>query len=184
MRLFWERGYEGTSISDLLEGMGLTKSSLYKAFESKESLFRRVLKRYNRDYLGFRADALAAPTPRRIAERLLLGMTLLHTGKTTPAGCLVTNAALACSRESEPIRLALAREREDFRCLLRDRFEATSATGPLPIGMSAETAASLVQALVEGLAVQAKAGVPHRQLEDVVAAFLASWPPDEPGAPE
>ena len=68
MRLFWERGYEGTSISDLLEGMGLTKSSLYKAFESKESLFRRVLKRYNRDYLGFRADALAVNVFRQVRD--------------------------------------------------------------------------------------------------------------------
>ena len=56
LHLFWDRGYEGASRSDLVDGMGLTKSSLYRAFGSKEGLFRRALES---DHLGFRHDALA-----------------------------------------------------------------------------------------------------------------------------
>jgi AcrR family transcriptional regulator len=59
LRLFWEKGNEGTSLSDLMAATGLTKSSHYKAFDSKEALFWRVVERYQRDFLDFRHEALA-----------------------------------------------------------------------------------------------------------------------------
>jgi AcrR family transcriptional regulator len=179
LHVFWERGYESASLSDLLDAMGLTKSSLYKAFGSKEELFQRVTDRYHRDYLGFRKDALSEPTPRRIVERLLYGLADLHTGRNTPPGCLETGAALACSPESESIRVQLAQNRERFRLLLRDRLEATRDAGPLPAGMTSEYAASLVAALIQGMAVQAKSGASREDLRRIVKAFLLTWPEGE-----
>jgi AcrR family transcriptional regulator len=176
LRLFWERGYEGTSLSDLTEATGLTKSSLYKAFGNKEALFWRVVEHYNRNFLGFRLDALAEPTPRRIAERLLYGVTDLHANERTPNGCLELNAALACSTITEPIRQELLRNRERFRVELRKRFEETMATAPLPPGMTSDDAASLIISLIQGLAVQAKAGVSREAARRVVHAALLSWP--------
>ncbi|HEY4249986.1 MAG TPA: TetR/AcrR family transcriptional regulator [Roseomonas sp.] len=176
LRVFWEKGYESTSLSDLLDAMGLTKSSLYQAFGSKEALFWRVVERYQRDFLGFRHAALAEPTPRRIAERLLYGMTELHGGEMNPVGCLELNAALACSAETEPLRQELVRNRELFRLQLRDRFEEASATVPLPPGMTADDAASLIFSLIQGLAVLAKGGFPREAARKVVQAALLSWP--------
>jgi AcrR family transcriptional regulator len=178
LRLFWERSYEGTALSDLLAEMRMTKSSLYKAFGSKEALFQRVAERYDRVHLAFRREALEEETPRRIVEHLLMGMAALHTGEGTPPGCLTTNAALACSPESDAVRLQVAREREAFRLLLRDRLQAASAAGPLPTGMDSDSAASLVQTMIQGLAVQAKSGASREELERVVRAFLESWPED------
>lgn len=175
MHVFWQKGYEGTSISDLMDAMGLTKSSIYKAFENKERLFGRVVERYHRDYLGFRQEALAEPTPRRIAERLLTGMSDLHYDDLTPPGCLEANAAVACSTDAEPIRLELARNREGFRLQLRDRFDETSKVSPLPLGMTSDDASSLVFTLIMGLAVQAKAGVDREASARVVRAALLSW---------
>ncbi len=176
LQVFWENGYEGSSLSDLTAAMGLTKSSLYKAFGNKETLFWRVVELYNRDHLGFRLDALSEPTPRRIAERLLYGMTELHSGERTPSGCLELNAALACSTVTEPIRRQLLRGREGFRLELRGRFEETMGTAPLPPGMTSDDAASLVISLIQGLAVQAKAGHSQESARRVVRAVLLSWP--------
>jgi AcrR family transcriptional regulator len=61
---FWQNGYEGTSLTNLLEATGLTKLSLYAAFGNKESLFQKVVERYQRDYLAFRLEAFAQPSPR------------------------------------------------------------------------------------------------------------------------
>jgi AcrR family transcriptional regulator len=133
--LFWERGYEGTALSGLLAEMRMTKSSIYQAFGSKEALFRRVRERYDERYLGFRREALEKTTPRQIVVHLLNGMLGLHTGSATPPGCLVTNAALACSPASESSRLQVAREREAFRQVLCDRLTEASAAGPLPKGL-------------------------------------------------
>ncbi|HEY4316581.1 MAG TPA: TetR/AcrR family transcriptional regulator [Herbaspirillum sp.] len=176
LHVFWEKGYEGTSLSDLLDAMGLTKSSLYKAFGSKEALFWRVIERYQRDYLDFRHAALAEPTPRRIAERLLDGIIDLHSGRMNPVGCLELNTALAGSSDGESIRQELVRGRELFRLRLRDRFEETAATVPLPPGMTSDDAASLIISLIQGLAVQAKGGFSAETAGRVVRAVLLSWP--------
>jgi AcrR family transcriptional regulator len=176
LRLFWEKGYEGTSLDDLMAAMKLTKSSLYKAFGSKEALFWRVVERYQRDFLDFRHAALAEPTPRRIAQRLLDGITDLHSGAVNPVGCLELNTALAGSNDAESIRQELIRGRELFRLKLRDRFEETAATAPLPPGMTSDDAASLIISLVQGLAVQAKAGASLETARRVARAVLLSWP--------
>ena len=176
LMLFWERGFEGTSLNDLLASMKMTKSSLYKAFGSKEALFRRVLDRYESEHVAFRSTALAEPTPRRIAAAILHGMVQLHSGRGTPRGCLGTNAALACSPDADRVRSHVAGGREEFRVLLRQRLERTSETAALPAGMDADVAASLIQIMIQGLAVQAKAGSSTPDLEAVVSAFLTSWP--------
>ena len=176
LRLFWEKGYEGTSLDDLMEAMRLTKSSLYKAFGSKETLFWRVVERYQRDFLDFRHAALAEPTPRRIAERLLDGIVELHCRGVNPVGCLELNTALAGSTASEAIRRKLVRGRELFRRRLRDRFEETMTTAPLPSGMASDDAASFIISLIQGLAVQAKGGTSRATARRVVRAALLSWP--------
>lgn len=176
MRVFWEKGYEGASLSELLEATGLTKSSLYKAFESKEALFWRVVERYHRDFLDFRHAALAEPTPRRIAERLLDGIIELHGGAVNPVGCLELNTALSGSSDSDSIRQKLIEGRELFRVHLRDRFEEASANAPLPPGMTSDDAASFIISLIQGLAVQAKGGASRETARRVVRAALLSWP--------
>lgn len=180
--VFWERGFDAASLAELQQATGLTKSSLYKAFESKEGLFRRALDRYHRKHLAFRADALAQPTPRRIAESLLDGIVNLHTGKITPSGCLVTFAALACSAEARPLGDEMSKSRKDFERRLGQRFEAIKDAGPLPVGMNGAEAAFFLSTFIQGLAVQARGGATRRQLRQLVAAVLKSWPPDEPTA--
>ena len=58
LRVFWEKGYEGTSLSDLTEAMGITRPSLYAAFGNKEALFRKALDLYEREKLAYIQQAL------------------------------------------------------------------------------------------------------------------------------
>ncbi|AOB30749.1 TetR family transcriptional regulator [Bordetella sp. H567] len=176
LRVFWEKGFDAASLADLQRATGLTKSSLYKAFASKEGLFRRVLERYHRDYLAFRVDALAQPTPRRIAQALLDGIVHLYTGKNAPSGCLVTLAALACSTDARPVRDALSDSRSAFERTLRARFHSVRNAGPLPAGMGSAAAAAFLCTFIQGLAVQARDGATRRQLRQLAAAVLKSWP--------
>jgi AcrR family transcriptional regulator len=182
LHVFWDKGFEAASLADLQEATGLTKSSLYKAFESKEGLFRRVLDRYNRDHLAFRAVALAQATPRLITETLLHGIVNLHTGQNTPSGCLVTLSALACSADVRPLSEELSESRNAFERLLRERFDAVKDAGPLPDGMNSRDAAAFISTFIQGLAVQAKGGATRRQLRQIVTAVLAIWPVEASGA--
>jgi len=160
----------------LLNTMGLTKSSFYKAFGSKEDLFRRISKLYDEDYLKFEREALAEPTPRAIVKRLLYGAAEFQTGRRTPLGCLFVNGALSSSADGDPIRYELCKFRDALRRALCKRFEETKGAGPLPPGANSQDAALYVASIINGMAVLAKGGASRKQLQDIVRTALLSWP--------
>src|ERR1700722_8214731 len=73
MEVFWRKGFEGTSIPDLTEAMGINRPSLYAAFGNKESLFGKVLDRYSEKSGTFMREALSEPTARQVVEKMLGG---------------------------------------------------------------------------------------------------------------
>src|SRR5579859_7267292 len=70
LHVFWRKGYEGTSLSDLTRAMGINRPSLYAAFGNKEELFRKALDRYAAGPASFTTEAIKEPTARAVAERL------------------------------------------------------------------------------------------------------------------
>jgi hypothetical protein len=126
--------------------------------------------------MQYQHAALAEPTPHRMAERLLDGITDLHSGEVDPVGCLELNTSLAGSKDAESVTQELVRGRELFRLRLRDRFEETVAMAPLPPAMTSDDAASLIISLIQGLAVQAKGGVSRETARRVARAAILSWP--------
>src|ERR1700734_4165411 len=111
MDLFWRQGYEGTSLADLTRELGLTRPSLYAAFESKEALFFKALDLYEAR-AGYRQAALTAPTAAAYARALLEGAADLHGDKRNPPGCLGVQGALVCAPQSDSIRKELIRGRK------------------------------------------------------------------------
>ncbi len=71
LEIFWRQGYEGASLSDLTEAMGITKTSMYAAFGNKRDLFDKALARYAEVDMAYLRAALAAPTARQVAETFL-----------------------------------------------------------------------------------------------------------------
>jgi len=84
VHVFWRKGYEGASLSELTRAMGINRPSLYAAFGGKEALFRKVLDRYAEGPAGYVREALAAPTARAVVERMLRGAVALQTDPKTP----------------------------------------------------------------------------------------------------
>jgi AcrR family transcriptional regulator len=102
LRVFWRKGYEGASLSDLTKPMGINRPSLYAAFADKEALFRKALDRYVNSEAGYVQYALKAKTARGFAERLLLGAAESMSGSGNPSGCLLVQGALASGEEQHP----------------------------------------------------------------------------------
>src|SRR5437762_10822949 len=89
LEVFWRKGYEGASLPDLTEAMGINRPSLYAAFGNKEELFRTVVTRYVEGPAAFVREALEEPTARGVAERLLSAAVDLVTDPRNPRGCLL-----------------------------------------------------------------------------------------------
>src|SRR5262250_446574 len=95
MHVFWRKGYEGTSLSELTRAMHINPPSLYAAFGDKEALFAKVIDRYLAGPGSYFPKALEARTARAVVERLLAGVTKLQTAPGHPGGCLIVRGALA-----------------------------------------------------------------------------------------
>ncbi|MES2751193.1 MAG: TetR/AcrR family transcriptional regulator [Pseudomonadota bacterium] len=177
LHVFWSKGYEGASMADLTEAMGITKPSLYAAFGNKEELFRKAFDSYIEGPAGYAKLALQQPTARSVVEHLLYGEVDAVTDPECPAGCLSINGALACGDASESIKQELVARRGKFESDLRERFERAHSEGDLPKEADAISLARYVATISQGLAVQAVGGTGRAELRNIVGMFLAAWPP-------
>src|SRR6267378_7929779 len=109
MHVFWVKGYEGASLSDLTGAMRINRPSLYAAFGNKEELFRKVLDRYMDGPVAYFGKALAEPKARDVVEEILLGTARMGDDPRIPAGCLMVQGALACGNESARKEVAARR---------------------------------------------------------------------------
>ncbi|MDB5518226.1 MAG: regulatory protein TetR [Tardiphaga sp.] len=177
LHVFWSRGYEGASMADLTEAMGITKPSLYAAFGNKEELFRKALDRYVDGPGGYVQVALAKPTVREVVEHLLFQAADAVTDPNNPPGCLAVQGALTCGEAAESIKQELMSRRASGEEDLRQRFERAAAEGDLPVGSDAADLARYVSAILQGMAVQAAGGSSRAQLRKIAEITLRSWPP-------
>jgi AcrR family transcriptional regulator len=176
LHVFWRKGYEGTSLPDLTEAMGINRPSLYAAFGNKEALFRKAIDRYADGPAAYFRDALEAPTARAVVERLLRGAVDLLTDPRHPPGCLVVQAALSCGDAAEPIRQELVARRKAGEAAIRQRFERAISDGDLPADANAADLARFIATVNVGMAVQAAGGASRDELQRVARIALRSWP--------
>jgi AcrR family transcriptional regulator len=176
MQVFWEKGYEGSSLQDLTDAMGMNRPSLYAVFGNKENLFRMAAERYRAGHEPQFIAALMEPNARAVVSRLLRDTADAQTEDGKPHGCLVINGALACGEEAMPIRTSLAERRAEQKDLLCERFERARREGDLPADACPVQLARYVMTVSNGMAVQAVDGATRQQLHEVVDQVLRSWP--------
>jgi AcrR family transcriptional regulator len=176
MKVFWEKGYEGSSLPELTEAMGMNRPSLYAVFGNKENLFRMALDRYGATHDPLFQAALQEKSARAVVDHFLRGNAAALTETDKPHGCLAINGALVCSDEALPIRNSLIEHRAGNEARLRDRFEQAKADGDLPPDSCSIKMARYVMTVSNGMAVQAAAGATREQLLEVVDQVLRGWP--------
>lgn len=172
LRVFWEKGYDGASLTDLTEAMGITRPSLYAAFGNKEELFKRALDLYETEKLAYVRGALAAPTARGVAQRMLEGTVQNIT--TECRGCLGVIASVKC--DSSPIREDIKSRSDSARKAIIERMQRAIDDGDFNAPVAADAMTYYLVAVMQGISVQAGAGASREQLEQVVEATLATWP--------
>ncbi|MDT0447372.1 TetR/AcrR family transcriptional regulator [Streptomyces johnsoniae] len=173
--VFWERGYEATSVAELTRVMGIGAPSLYAAFGDKRALFEEVVERFGERFGLFIDRAVAEePTASRAMARVLREAAAEYTTPGRPPGCLVASAALNCPVEEVAAGLRARREGNvrAFERIIRQDI----AAGLLPAETDAAGLARFVGAVLQGMSQQARDGVGRAALEAVAEAALRAWP--------
>lgn len=176
LRVFWERGYEGASMAELTEAMGITKPSLYACFGNKEALFKKALDLYEREKLSYVRTAVEAPTAHGVAENLLRGALATHCGGEDPQGCLGVISMVACANEAPSIREDVIARRASAEAALIARFERAKTEGDLPENVDARALGQCLTTVLQGMSVKAQGGAPREDMQAVVDTFMAMWP--------
>jgi len=177
MLLFWEHGYEATSLAELTSTMGISPPSLYAAFGDKQALFLQAVDRYvargGADTESLMGDA---KTAREAVAHFLEASAVRLTNPHFPRGCMVVLAAVSCSEEAAPVQHKLAACRAAWEKALRQRIERGIAAGDVPDGTSAAGLASFYMAVVQGMSLHAKDGATRKRLQEIGAIALQAWP--------
>jgi AcrR family transcriptional regulator len=161
MHVFWAKGYEGASLSNLTRAMRINRPSLYAAFGNKEQLFGRVLDRYMDGPVAWFGKALLAAKARDVVEQIFFATARMTEDPRIPSGCLLVQAALACGNTSARREVAARR---------------TAAEGDLPKNADPAELAHYVMTVIRGMAVQSAGGATRGQLHRVAQIALRAWP--------
>ncbi|NPD69338.1 TetR/AcrR family transcriptional regulator (plasmid) [Lichenicola cladoniae] len=177
MHLFWRKGFESASMTELCDAMRIRSPSLYAAYGSKEALYLEAINRYAATVgaaLWSRLDD--AESARAGVENMLMAAAdMLPESADGPAGCMAMLAALS-DDWPQAITDAARQMRDGSLERLRAHLAAGVMDGELPIGADVDGTARLFLGIYQGMAAQAKDGASSQQLRKVAERGMAAWP--------
>jgi AcrR family transcriptional regulator len=176
MEVFWAKGYEGASMSELTAAMGINSPSLYAAFGSKEALFLEAVELYTQvEGTDIWSALEKAPTAREAVERFLRQTAKAYSQTDRPQGCLIALGALHQDSSRGAICDDLRRRRAESRAALLRRLERGVAEGELPENFDCRTAATFYATVQHGMSIQARDGASRAALLATVTGAMAAW---------
>lgn len=166
--VFWRLGYEGASLAELTNAMGINRPSLYAVFGSKEELFIRALQRYGTTYHEHLGQLLSRPGAYQVLESYLRATATAVRAGSAP-GCLSIQGGLSCGPNNARIPRLLAEYRHSIEAAVADALARTEDAA----GVDTAALAGYAVTIGQGLAVDAAGGVPQARLDAVVDVALA-----------
>ncbi|RYX80754.1 TetR/AcrR family transcriptional regulator [bacterium] len=165
MLLFWERGFEGTSMADLIHAMGINASSIYAAFGDKQSLFGLAAKRYLETRAQYAADALQEPTLERVIRALFDNTVAFLTSAEHPATCMTLVGAMGCGVDGRQARDLMTGVRVQNEADIRQRLIVAQEAGEFPEDQNLEDYTRYLSMLLAGLSIQSANGSTEAELK-------------------
>jgi len=165
MYVFWEKGYEGTTMADLIESIGMKAPSIYAAFGNKDAIFKEVVQSYLPIVVSGQLKVLnSLPKIYDAVEATLKACVDLYTGKDNPHTCLVMTAAINTAPEHAEHVETLKNLREEYKAAWRKRFEVADADQQLTDEANASELAEYFTTIIQGMTIKAKDGATHETL--------------------
>ncbi|HEY6839294.1 MAG TPA: TetR/AcrR family transcriptional regulator [Geobacteraceae bacterium] len=173
MQIFWQHGYEATSMQDLLAAMGLSKSSLYQAFGGKKELFIRCINRYCEGMsAGLRSLFDEAKSGLAFIEAVLLKSAAEARHPDMRRGCLLMNTATEFAQKDAEIAARVATGFEGLRGLLTAAILRGQQEGEITADVEADALASYLVSSLGGIKTVVKGGADEKKVKAIVEVIL------------
>jgi len=171
MRLFWEQGYEKTSMQELVSHMGIHKGSMYDTFGDKKSLYIKALKRYS-DNLEQSYKTRLAGLSAKEAIRMLFKRAI-QPSEEFPVGCFIVNTAVELAKNDSEARDCVHQFWDYTEQLIRDLIIEGQQMGEIPNTLHAEGLSQYFNNALIGLRVMAKTITDREKLHQIININLS-----------
>jgi len=169
MLVFWEKGYEGTSINDLEQAMGLKRTSIYNTFGNKSAIFERVMSCYKESVMAALFTELDnAPDIREGVRRMLNGALDIHFDEDNPGGCLVVLSIVESGQHDEQSQASMQQTIQELKSALQKRLSKAKRSGELSKQLDAGATATTIATTMTGMMVMGKANFTKASLKKTV----------------
>ncbi|UTW09917.1 TetR/AcrR family transcriptional regulator [Pseudomonas benzenivorans] len=175
MQLFWRRGYEAASLQELQQATGLSKSSLYQTYPSKQAWFEAAFSHYCRQRQAELLELLErSPSPLGYIRQRLLGVLDDQGVDGVPRGCMLVNVANEFSRRDPGVAQVVQRATEGFCQVFHEALRRAQASGELGAEADVEALGDYLQCVMSGLRTQVKSGLSAASIEATVRVVMRS----------
>ena len=169
MLVFWEKGYEGTSIHDLETATNLNRTSIYNAFGNKRAVFERVMGCYKESVMSaLFAELDGAPNIKEGIRRMLNGALDIHFDEDNPGGCLVVLSILESGQHDEQSQASMRQTIQDLKSTLQARLSKAKKSGELSKDLDAGSTATTIATTMAGMMVLGKANFTRAALKKTI----------------
>lgn len=176
MEIFWAKGYERTSLSELTEVMGINSPSLYAAFGSKEELFRAALALYTETEGGDIWNGVPrAQTAREACAHLLRATAEAFAGDVKRRGCMIVLSAPQMEGSSATVCDELKVRRAESTAILRNRLECAVSEGEIPSSANLDDITAYFVTVQHGMSIQARDDASRETLLAIADFAMAGW---------
>jgi AcrR family transcriptional regulator len=176
METFWQHGYEGASMAELTQSMGINSPSLYAAFGSKEGLFQEALRLYlETEDSETKKNLFSAPTARAGIHAMLRHSARSLSRPGLPHGCMLILGDANTSVQNDSVRQSLCRWRRDAQSGFEERLRRGIKDGDVPANADVAKIAGFYMTILQGLSLRARDGAPREAMLDVADAAMAAW---------
>ncbi len=174
LEVFWANGYDGTSVAQLVEVMGIVSPSIYAAFGSKEELFREAVELYiSAEIVPIWAHLDDVTNPRKALQALLFDLIDIFVTEKEQRGCLVVLGTGLLGGGDPSVRAFLQHKRAEAATLLTDWLKQAIASGALAAETDPTVLAQVINAYLGGQAIAAADGVDNASLKRSAELFCA-----------
>lgn len=173
LQLFWRRGYEATSMSDLVDHLGIGRASIYATFGNKHDLYLKALDRYSQEQDPRIVRELSQPGPALDAVRALVRRFAGEAGaERRDRGCFVTNTAAELAAHDREAARRVEASWAHLETLLHAALARAEAQGELPEGRDPRALARMLTVLMQGMRVVGKASPDPARVRDAAEQAL------------